>query len=146
MQIYFDTCSLQRPLDDRTQPRINMEAEAVLTILGLIEGGHAELVSSEALEYEIERIPDAYRRNQVKEILGFATKRVLTDNEVEAEARQFLKMGIKPMDALHLASANQAEVNYFCTSDDRFLKKAGSIERLKIKIVSPLKLVMEVTT
>ena len=61
MLIYLDTCCLQRPLDDRSQPMINIEAEAILTILGIIENNHITLVSSEALEYEISRIPDKNR-------------------------------------------------------------------------------------
>ncbi|HZU35939.1 MAG TPA: hypothetical protein VFA18_08525, partial [Gemmataceae bacterium] len=36
MRIYLDACSLQRPLDDRGQPRIHVEAEAVLTARLLI--------------------------------------------------------------------------------------------------------------
>ena len=62
MRIYLDTCSLQRPLDDRTQPRINIEAEAVLTILRLIESSHLELLSSEALGFEINRIPNLLQK------------------------------------------------------------------------------------
>ena len=54
MRIYLDACSLQRLLDDRTQPRINIEAEAVLTVLRLIESGDLELLSSEALGFEID--------------------------------------------------------------------------------------------
>jgi len=30
MKIYFDSCSLQRPLDDQSQILIALEAEAVL--------------------------------------------------------------------------------------------------------------------
>ena len=33
MRIYFDTCCLQRPLDDQTQPRIRVETEAVFTLV-----------------------------------------------------------------------------------------------------------------
>ena len=61
MRIYLDACSFQRPLDDRSQPRINVEAEAVLTILRLVESGHLELLSSEVLRFEIDRIPNQYR-------------------------------------------------------------------------------------
>jgi hypothetical protein len=43
MHIYLDVCSLQRPLDDRSQPRVNVEAEAVLTILRLVENGQVKL-------------------------------------------------------------------------------------------------------
>ena len=34
-------CSVQRPLDDKTQQRIALEAEAVLGILAICEAGQA---------------------------------------------------------------------------------------------------------
>lgn len=55
MIIYLDTCSLQRPLDDRTQVRIRLEAEAVLGIIDLVEAGTVDLLSSDALAYETEK-------------------------------------------------------------------------------------------
>ena len=39
MLLYLDMCSLQRPLDDKTQLRIALEAEAVLGILALCQAG-----------------------------------------------------------------------------------------------------------
>lgn len=48
------------------------------------------------------------------------------------------------MDALHLASAINYPVDYFCTADDNFLKKAKNIEVIKTKITSPLELLIEV--
>jgi len=44
MRIYFDTCSLQRPLDDKTQLRILLESEAVLGLLALCDSEEVELV------------------------------------------------------------------------------------------------------
>jgi len=41
------------------------------------------------------------------------------------------------------ASAEEAEVEYFCTCDDRFLKKAKNISFLKLSVVTPLELVEE---
>ena len=35
MKIYLDMCSLQRPLDTKTQLRIAVEAEAVLIVVSL---------------------------------------------------------------------------------------------------------------
>ena len=35
MKIYLDTCSLQRPLDNKTQLRVMVESEAVLGLLAL---------------------------------------------------------------------------------------------------------------
>lgn len=37
MKIYLDTCCFHRPLGDRTQLRIRLEAEAVLGILMAVE-------------------------------------------------------------------------------------------------------------
>jgi len=44
---------------------------------------------------------------------------------------------------LHLAFASVSKVDYFCTCDDKFLKKARSYERLNTKVVFPIELVME---
>jgi hypothetical protein len=50
MRIYLDSCSLQRPLDDQTQPRIRVETEAVLVILAAAQAGDIIMVNSEALK------------------------------------------------------------------------------------------------
>lgn len=52
MKIYLDTCSLQRPLDDKSQVRIQLEAEAILAVLTLCKDGDVEIVSSEVPEIE----------------------------------------------------------------------------------------------
>jgi hypothetical protein len=53
MLVYLDNCSIQRPLDDRTHLRIAVEAECVLGILALAESQTLQLVSSEALLFEV---------------------------------------------------------------------------------------------
>lgn len=144
MRIYLDACSFQRPLDDRSQPRINIEAEAVLTILQLIESGHLELLSSEALRFEIDRIPNPYRKEQATEMLKLATHVVELNDEIEVQADKLVKTGVKPLDALHLASALWAKADYFCTCDDRLLKKRNTLKGIATEVVSPLQLVAEV--
>ncbi|MCX7113610.1 MAG: hypothetical protein NTX45_26680 [Proteobacteria bacterium] len=61
--IYLDTCSIQRPLDDKSQPRIYLEAEAILAILQLVEAKELELLSSDVLGYEISKIPSINRQS-----------------------------------------------------------------------------------
>src|ERR1700731_3821557 len=100
MGIYLDACSLQRPLDDRSQPRINVEAEAVLAILELVESGHLELLSSEALVFEVDRTPDADRKATVREVLELASQTIELVEEIEVHADSLIKAGIKPLDAL----------------------------------------------
>jgi len=78
-------------------------------------------------------------------VLAKAKAFVHTDNQIEERARALHAMGIKPLDALHLASAVEAKADYFCTCDDRFLKRARAADTLQTKVVSPLELIAEVT-
>ena len=57
MRIYFDMCSLQRPLDDKSQLRVRLEVEAILGTIEFCESGQAELVSSDAQSLNAERKP-----------------------------------------------------------------------------------------
>jgi predicted nucleic acid-binding protein len=144
MKIYLDCCSLQRPFDDKSQPRIAVEAEAVLVILALCESGHLELISSEALLFEIGQIPNQDRKDDALAILKIAKKILGLTSEIEALARMLgASSGLNPLDALHLAFASASKMDYFCTCDDKFLKKAKSLDGLNIKVVSPTELVME---
>jgi predicted nucleic acid-binding protein len=128
-----------------SQPKINMEAEAILTILGMIEAGFAILVSSEALDFEVSRIPDSFRKNRSQEILNLAKKKLLISGRSKDIAQEFIAIGIKPLDALHLALAVENNIEFFCTSDDKFLKKIRNNSNVNIKVISPLELVLEVT-
>ena len=78
-------------------------------------------------------------------MLAKATVFVSTDNEVFERTRRFEADGMKPLDALHLASAVIAKADYFCTCDDRFLRRAKAAETRQTKVVSPLELITEVT-
>jgi predicted nucleic acid-binding protein len=140
MRIYMDMCSLQRPSDDRTQLRIRVESEAVLGILALCESGKAELVSSVALRFEIDRNPHPLRRSYAEEALSVAGPFVSATASVVDRARKYVGGGIKPLDALHLACAVEAGAAYFCTCDDRLLKRARNVDTGATRPVSPLEL------
>jgi hypothetical protein len=51
---------------------------------------------------------------------------------------------VKALDALHLAFASLAKVEYFCTCDDRLLKKARRLSIVKASVVNPLELITKV--
>lgn len=143
MKIYFDTCSLQRPLDDRTQLRVVLEAEAILAVLALCESGTHTLVSSDVLRFEIGRTPHQQRRAFGLELLEQTSLHVLYTDTIEQQAEALEKHGIKAFDALHLASAVAAQADYFCSCDDRLLKKARLLPMLLLRIVSRLELAQE---
>lgn len=144
MKVYLDTCSLQRPLDSKTQIRIILEAESVLGILAWCERGLLELIASDALLFEIERNPNLARQEFALEALTHASAFVELDTRVEGRARELQNHGIKPLDALHLACAETANTDYFCTCDDELLRKARQIPNLQTQVTSPLELIAEV--
>ena len=144
MKVYLDSCCLQRPLDDRNQIRIAVEAEAVLGILKLIEINKIELISSEPLVFEISNIPDKVRRNYGLYILAKSVDFIKINAKIETLAHQLFKNGIDPLDSLHLASAEISNSDYFCTTDDKLLKKAKTLIGMWVKVVDPLQLIKEI--
>jgi hypothetical protein len=144
MRIYLDSCCLQRPMDDQTQPRIRVETEAVLAILSAVQIGVVILLNSEALEYETGRIPDERRRSEVVAMLALAREYLeLTDDAVTL-AEYFESCGIGPMDAVHLAMASTTKADFFTTCDDRLLQKSQTLTGLTCKVISILNLIPEV--
>jgi len=143
LKLYLDTCSLQRPLDSKTQMRVILESEAILNILSLCEVGAITLIASDVLAFEIEHNPHPTRREYALEVLSQAGQWIVLNAAIEARARVLNAMGIQPLDALHLASAEAAGAHYFCTCDDKLLHRARSLNDLQVKVVSPLELVEE---
>ena len=98
MRIYLDSCCLQRPLDDQTQPRIRVETEAVLAVLAAVRAGDLSLLNSEALEYELSRTPDEARRAEVSALLALADERIEITEPAEVLAQKLERLGVRPMD------------------------------------------------
>lgn len=125
MKVYLDTCSLQRPLDSKNQIRIALESEAVIAIIGLCEAGQIDLVSSEALLFESRRNTDNTRKEFAIAVLEIAKHFIQADDEVVKRAKELTDKGLMALDALHLASAEKAGADCFCTCDDQLVKKAS---------------------
>lgn len=141
VKIYLDTCCIQRPLDRLDQTRTRLEAEALLGVIAQINAGVVDLISSTVLELEVLRTPLAIRREHGEQLLARATEIVVVEAQVEQRASRFVELGIQAMDAFHLAAAEFAGADYFCTCDERFLRRARSIPELGTIVMSPLELI-----
>jgi len=146
MKVYFDTCSLQRPLDEKSHLRIILETEAILGAIMLVEMGEIELISSETLLFELQKTPNIQRKRYVLNVLNKGKFFIPLNDEIKKRAKALNTIGIKPVDALHLACAEAAGADYFCTCDDRFLKKAKELKDNQTTAVSPLELIEEFDT
>ncbi|MBK1646858.1 hypothetical protein CKO25_19940 [Thiocapsa imhoffii] len=90
------------------------------------------LAWSAILDLENIANPDMERRNAIQMWRSLASVNVDTSQRIEVLAEQFAKKGIKPMDALHVASAIEAGATWFLTTDHALLRKMRSESRLRV--------------
>jgi predicted nucleic acid-binding protein len=142
MKVYLDTCSLNRPFDDQTQPRIRLEAEAVLWVLKQVDLGRFTLCDSDVLRFENHKNPDLSKQAKVEELLHRGQEYAKITKHIEERARQLARRGMQPLDALHVASAESLKADVLLTCDDRFIKAARRLAReIQVKVLNPTELV-----
>lgn len=138
MRIYLDNSVLNRLFDDQRQPRIWLETLALSAILQMIEAGEVELAKSPIHFLENNRSPFAHRRQWVEGRLSLAKVDAPLSESIRLRARALEDGGVKPLDALHAACAEEAGASHRLTCDDAFLKRyAGSIA-----VLNPLDFVL----
>ncbi len=123
MKIYLDTCTFNRPFDNQRLIRIQLEAEAKLFIQNLIKDHKIELVWSYILDFENEQNPFIERKKAIKKWRALSSVDVQETPNLLGVARGLAAIGVKPKDALHVASAMEGQAIYFLTTDDKLLKK-----------------------
>lgn len=80
-------------------------------------------ISGEVIEAELLGNPDLEIRSEAMRLLAHAAERIVLDDESLDRAAELERVGYGAFDALHLASAEQAEANCLLTTDDRFLRR-----------------------
>lgn len=133
MRVYLDNCMFNRPFDNQTQIRIRLESEAKLYIQDKIKSESIELIWSYILEIENVHNPHDERRIAIQKWKKLSTIKIRETPEILANANHLLEFGIKPKDALHVASAVEGKAAYFLTTDDKLLsgvKRSNIIEVL----------------
>jgi len=134
IKVYLDNCCYNRPYDDQTQLRIELETKAKLFIQQQIIEMKLVLVNSVILEYENSINPYELRKTVISDFLQYAGEYVDKSDDVMEMAREFSQNGLKSKDATHLACAIHAKCDYLITTDDRFLRYADK----RIHIINPI--------
>lgn len=146
MKLYLDVCCLNRPFDDQGQDRIRLESEAVMAILTHIERGDWTWTTSEMVDFEISRMPDADRRQRVSLMTADAGESVRIEEEQRRRANALAEMGFKPADALHVACAEKGTADVLLTTDDRFVRTAERhADSLFVQVRNALSWIEEMT-
>ena len=142
MRIYLDNCSYNRPYDDQSQLKINIEAQSKLEIQQQIRDGKLELASSYILELENRVNPFEMKKKSIQSFIGTYTKVYVSSNmdaEVRKKAAEIMKSGVKLMDACHVACAILAGCQVFMTTDKRLLKYQTN----EVRIINPVIFIVE---
>jgi predicted nucleic acid-binding protein len=136
--VYLDVCCFKRPFDDATQERVRREAEAVAAILDAATRGAVRLVRSPAHDVENARNPREDRRLATRLWLEAAVLRVTFEEQSAGRSGELVALGFSPLDALHLAFAEQSDARWFATTDDRLLKRARDHrEHIRVQVLGP---------
>ncbi len=139
LNIYLDNCCFNRPFDDQSYLSIFLETYAKLAIQDLINEKEIGLIWSFILDYENNANPDEIVKQEIYDWRNKAYIKVDRSDTLIKAAQKIKESGFGNKDALHIASAIEAEADYFITVDKSILKKRNFIEN--IKIVDPIEFI-----
>ena len=141
MRVCLDNCCFNRPFDDQSTLTIRLETEAKLHIQNAIRARQYALGWSYILDYENAANPLEERRTEIQRWAELADSPVAETPAILAMMSEIVSVGIKPLDALHIACAQALDCQYFLTVDKGILKKVEAIA--KIRILNPIDFVIE---
>lgn len=144
MLAYLDTCVWHRPFDDQSQPRVADETAGFYRLLSLIQIGALDLATSDVLRMEAVRSTATERQNMVLEALATARSHIAIDAACRRRAAALRSAGLPVSDALHVACAELALADWFCTCDDRLIKKLQKLPGLSLRVGGPVALLAEI--
>ncbi len=138
LKIYLDTCCYSRPYDDKRQLQIFREVSAIETILGYLRIRQWHWIASEVIVFEVNRNPNLTQREDIKKLLRNAHQYVSVGAAEELRSEQLESFGFKPLDALHIACAENADADILLTTDKRMLSRAKNYHfQLRVRVENP---------
>jgi predicted nucleic acid-binding protein len=144
-RIYLDVCCLNRPFDNWQQDRVRFEGEAVLSIFKKIRSKEWQLLSSEAIEAELEKLTNPEKLDSVLQLLSLATKTVILDQEIDQRSQILENLGFGLYDAFHIACAEAVGADILLTTDDRLLKRAKRYnDDIQVRLSNPVTWLIDV--
>jgi predicted nucleic acid-binding protein len=137
--IYLDNCCNSRLFDGDTSPKVKAQADAIRRIIRNRQRGKYFIVGSFVVETEIGQIPDGEKRliaeqyymASIDGAVGFSA-------HIIARATKLELMGLKMMDARHLAAAEAAGAAFLLTTDEKFLRKCQNRNITAVKVIDPI--------
>jgi predicted nucleic acid-binding protein len=140
MKVYLDNCCFNRPFDDQSSITIRLETEAKLSIQQKIKSKDISLAWSYVLDFENSANPLEERKIEIQKWKGLSSSFTNETSEILSEMNRLITIGLKPIDALHVASAIELNCDQFITVDKGILKKSHQIS--KITVINPVNFII----
>ena len=135
IRVYLDNCCFNRPYDNQTQLKIELETKAKLFIQNLVIKGRIELAWSYMLDFENSRNTYSQKAMAIQRWQSLSAIDMDETQEILTVSSEIQSTGIKPADSLHIACAICEDCDYFISTDTRVLKYSND----KIIICDPVK-------
>jgi predicted nucleic acid-binding protein len=101
--------------------------------------------ASRTLELELLQNPDVAKRTDSLDLLSYAGSLPKVSEQVRQRARQLAVAGYGVFDALHLAHAEEMQVDVLLTTDDRFIRQVRRrLGSPSVRVVNPVEWIKEV--
>ena len=134
MRIYLDHCSYNRPFDDQSNIKNQLETAAKLFIQDQIRQGTYDLVWSYMSDYENNNNPIVENRNSIQSWEAMAKYKCKSSEDILLRGAEIEQEGIRASDALHIACAIESQCEYFITTDLGLINKKIK----EIQIINPI--------
>jgi len=121
-KIYLDMCCFNRPYDEQSQLKIEIETKAKLFIQRMVLEQRLDLVWSYMLDYENSRSNFRQKQSAIQRWQALAIEDIDETPEIVLLAEKIQKTGLKSADSLHVACAISMGCDYFISVDRRLLK------------------------
>jgi len=141
MKIYLDNCCYNRPFDTQSQRLVVLETQAKLFIQAGVKQGQYDLVWSFMLDSENDENELKEKRDVISAWRDIADDYCGSSNDILEQGKQYMQLGLKHKDALHLACAVKSGCDYLITTDKKFANKNDQVDG--IEIVNPINFMIE---
>ena len=134
MKIYLDHCTYNRPFDDQSNIKNQLETTAKLHIQDQIRQGKYDLVWSYMSDFENSNNPNIENKNSIQLWEDIAKHKCKSSESILMRGNKTKQAGIRANDALHIACAIESKCEYFITTDVGLTNK--NVEG--IQIINPI--------
>jgi predicted nucleic acid-binding protein len=141
MKVYLDNCCFNRPFDDQSSLVIRLETEAKLHIQELIYQGKLSLLWSFVIDYENSANPFIEVRNEIAKWKELALADCNFSDQILHKANLLMELGLRQIDASHIACAIFLGATCFLTTDKKILNK----QITEIEAINPIDFVRRYT-